>query len=205
MIEAGKGARREVQDMHLSRYACYLIVQNADPDKPVVALGQTYFAVQTRAAELSDDQQRLDLRERMTDMNKSLSEAAYNAGVVTSRDFGIFQDHGYKGLYDGETAADIHARMRLKKSQKILDWMGNEELAANLFRATQTDAAVRRDPSADPNLTHHRIGAEVREAIKRIGGTMPEDLPKAAESIQQLRRREERRLQTGPSLWDETE
>jgi DNA-damage-inducible protein D len=205
MVEVGSGAKRMVQDMHLSRYACYLIVQNADPDKPVVALGQTYFAVQTRAAELNEDQQRLDLRERMTDMNKSLSEAAYGAGVVTSRDFAIFQDHGYMGLYDGEKSSDIHARMGLKKSQKILDWMGNEELAANLFRATQTDAAVRRDPAADANLTHHRIGAEVREAIKRIGGTMPEDLPKASESIQQLKKREAKRLQSGPSLWDEEE
>jgi len=203
MIETGKGAVRAVQDFHLSRYACYLVVQNADPDKPVVALGQTYFAVQTRAAELTEEQQRIELRDRMTGMNKSLAEAAYAAGIETGYEFAIFQDHGYKGLYDGETAADIKARKGLKKSQHILDWMGNEELAANLFKSTQADSAIRRDPGADANLVHHRIGVEVRQTIERIGGTMPEKLPTPSESVQQLKRREEKRLQAGPTLWDE--
>jgi DNA-damage-inducible protein D len=139
----------------------------------------------------------------MTDMNKSLAEAAYNAGVVTQRDFGIFQDHGYKGLYDGETAADIHARKGLKKSQRILDWMGNEELAANLFKSTQADAKIRREPGRDPNAIHHEAGARVRQTIADLGGTMPEDLPTPSESIQQLKRREQKRLQAGPTLCDE--
>jgi len=201
-VELGSGAEREVQEWVLSRYACYLIVQNADPDKPVVALGQTYFAVQTRAAELTEDQQRIELRDRMSSMNKSLAKAAYAAGIETGYEFAIFQDHGYKGLYDGETAADIKARKGLKRSQHILDWMGNEELAAHLFKSTQADAAIRRDPGADANWVHHQIGVEVRQTIERIGGTMPEKLPTPSESVQQLRRREEKRLQSGPTLWD---
>jgi DNA-damage-inducible protein D len=176
MVQIGSGATRMVQDIQLSRYACYLVVQNADPDKPVVALGQTYFAVQTRAAELTEEQQRIELRDRMASMNKSLAEAAWNAGIKTGMEFAIFTDHGYMGLYDGLQENDIHARKNLKKSQTILDWMGNEELAANLFKSTQADAAIRRDPAADANLVHHQIGAEVRATIKRIGGTMPEDL-----------------------------
>jgi DNA-damage-inducible protein D len=123
LIEAGKGAKRELVDYHLSRYACYLIVQNGDPEKPAIAARQTYFAIRTREAEL-------------TDYNKQLASAAYDAGALTQQDFGIFQDHGYRGLYDGETSADIHLRKGLKKGQRILDYMGTDELAANLFRAS---------------------------------------------------------------------
>lgn len=153
MIETGKGAHREVEDVLLSRYACYLIVQNADPSKEIVALGQTYFAVQTRRAEMADDalagltedQKRLYVRAQMTEHNRLLAVAANDAGVVTSQDFAIFQDHGYMGLYGGLKARDIHARKGLKKSQQILDHMNSTELAANLFRATQTEEKLRRE------------------------------------------------------------
>lgn len=154
LIEAGKGAQREVDDVALSRYACYLIVQNGDPSKPVIAAGQTYFAVQTRRQELADeeafarldeDQKRLFLRREMKEHNKRLSDAAHDAGIVEPKDYAIFQNHGYKGLYGGLGRKEIHARKGLKQSQEILDHMGHEELAANLFRATQTEAKLRRE------------------------------------------------------------
>lgn len=204
MIQAGKGARREVEDMHLSRYACYLVVQNADPSKPLVALGQTYFAVQTRRQEeadqlagLSEDQRRLYLRGELTNHNRQLAEAANMAGVVQGIDFAIFQDHGYMGLYGGLRARDIHARKRLKKSQGILDHMSSEELAANLFRATQTDAKLRRDSiqgKESANHTHYEVGRKVRQTIQELGGTLPEDLPTPKESIQQLQTKERKKL-----------
>ncbi len=216
MIPTGKGARRPVQDWELSRYACYLIVQNADPSKPVVALGQTYFAVQTRRQELADAdelaglteaQKRLYVRTQVAAHNKQLAEAANLAGVITARDFAIFQDHGYRGLYNGETARDIAARKRLAKGEKILDWMGSTELAANLFRATQTEEKIRREGitgKQEANATHHAVGRAVRETIRQLGGTMPEDLPTPVESVQQLERREQRRLgaERQPSLFD---
>jgi DNA-damage-inducible protein D len=205
LIETGKGAHREVDDVQLSRYACYLVVQNADPSKEIVALGQTYFAVQTRRAELGDElaglseaQRRLYIRGQVADHNKRLADAAQDVGVVTSRDFAIFQDHGYMGLYNGERARDIHARKGLKKGQQILDWMDSEELAANLFRATQTEAKLRREEIVGKdaaNQTHFAVGREVRETIKRLGGTMPEELPTPSESIQQLRKREEQAIE----------
>jgi len=134
MVSIGSGAQREVEDIHLSRYACYLIVQNADPEKPIVALGQTYFASQTRMHELTDDQRRIEMREAVTEHGKQLKAVASEVGVVTARDFATFTDHGYMGLYAGEKARDIHARKGLKKGQHILDWMGYEELADNMFR-----------------------------------------------------------------------
>ncbi len=216
MVTLGSGAQRAVQDWHLSRYACYLVVQNADPDKEVVALGQTYFAVQTRRAELADElaglteaQQRLRLREEMKTRNLELAATASVAGIVTARDFAIFQDSGYRGLYAGETARDIGVRKGLKSGQKILDWMGSEELAANWFRATQAEAKIRRESitsKAEANQTHHDVGQEVRETIRRLGGTMPEDLPTPAESIQQVRRREQQRLmhERQPALFPES-
>ena len=206
LIEAGKGAQREVEDIALSRYACYLIVQNGDPSKPVIAAGQTYFAVQTRRQELSDEaafaqldeeQKRLFLRMEMKEHNKRLSDAAHDAGIVESRDYAIFQNHGYKGLYGGLNRKDIHERKGLKKSQEILDYMGHEELAANLFRATQTEAKLRREHiigKREANQTHYSVGKEVRETIKRLGGTMPEDLPTPTKSIKQLEREEKKRL-----------
>jgi DNA-damage-inducible protein D len=206
MVTIGSGARRRIADVRLSRYACYLIIQNADPEKPIVALGQTYFAVQTRRQELSDeqllanmseDQRRLFTRQQLVERNKLLAATATTAGVITSRDFAVFQDHGYMGLYNGERARDIAMRKGLKPGGPILDHMGAEELAANLFRATQAEAKIRRESVTGKdaaNATHHAVGREVRETIARLGGTMPEDLPAPSESIQQLDRKERERL-----------
>lgn len=198
MVEIGSGALREVEDVRLSRYACYLVVQNGDPGKPVIANGQTYFALQTRRQELSDDakfaqlsedEKRLAIRNELATHNKHLAAAAKEAGVETGIDFAIFQDHGYKGLYGGLGNKDIHARKGLKKSQKILDHMGSTELAANLFRATQTEEKLRRDRvsgKAQANKTHFDVGRKVRQTIDELGGTMPENLPKPDNSIQQI-------------------
>lgn len=206
MVEIGSGARREIEDCRLSRYACYLIVQNGDPSKPVIANGQTYFALQTRRQELADearfrtlteDERRLMLRGEMTEHNKALTAAAKNAGVETTLDYAVFQDHGYKGLYGGLGAKDIHATKGLKKSQKILDHMGSTELAANLFRATQTEEKLRRESvqgKKQANQTHYEVGAKVRQTIADLGGTMPEQLPTPQKSIKQIER-EQRQLQ----------
>lgn len=208
MIPIGHGAEREVEDFKLSRYACYLIVQNGDPSKPVIANGQTYFAIQTRRQELADDaafrrlsedQKRVYLRGEVREHNKQLVETAQQAGVETPVDFAVFQDHGYRGLYGGLGARDIHQRKGLKRSQQILDHMGSTELAANLFRATQTEEKLRRDEvtSKDAaNETHHEVGRHVRRTIEEIGGTMPEDLPTPDRSAKQLER-ERKRLEGG--------
>lgn len=202
MVEIGSGSQREIEDWELSRYACYLIVQNADPSKDVVALGQTYFAVQTRRQELADeallagmteDQKRLYIREQLKQHNKQLSAAAKAAGVVTSQDFATFHDHGYRGLYGGLNARDLAFRKNLKKGQQILDHMGSTELAANLFRATQTEDKLRRDNVGQKeraNQTHWKVGNEVRQTIQRLGGTMPEKLPTPTESIDDIKRKQ---------------
>lgn len=206
MVEIGSGARREVEDVRLSRYACYLIVQNGDPSKPVIANGQTYFAFQTRRQELADDAQfvrlseddkRLAIRNELAVHNKHLAAAAKDAGVDSPLDYAIFQDHGYKGLYGGLGAKDIRAHKGLKKSQKILDHMGSTELAANLFRATQTEEKLRRDGvrgKAQANQTHFDVGRKVRQTIQDIGGTMPESLPVPDSSIQQLESAKKKQL-----------
>lgn len=198
MVALGSGSLRELEDYQLSRYACYLVVQNGDPSKPVIAAGQTYFAVQTRRQELADDsafqqlkedQKRLFLRNELKEHNKQLVEAAQQAGVETSLDFAIFQNHGYKGLYGGLDQKGIHIRKGLKKSQKILDHMGSTELAANLFRATQAEEKLRRDQvqgKHHANETHRQVGQKVRQTIEELGGTMPEDLPPPTKSIRQL-------------------
>lgn len=195
MIETGKGAKRKVKDYHLSRYACYLIIQNADPSKELVALGQTYFAVQTRKQELLEqelkDKRRLFLREEMRKHNKQLAATACEAGVVTTLDFAIFQNHGYQGLYGGLDAKAIHARKELKPSQNILDHMDSTELAANLFRATQTEEKIKREKiigKHNANKAHYEVGKKVRETIAEIGGEMPENLP-VVESIKKVERR----------------
>ena len=203
MVTIGSGAERELDDIELSRYACYLIVQNGDPRKQVIALGQSYFAVKTRQQELienyanlSEDQKRLAIRYEMTKHNKLLSAAVKDAGVKTTIDYAVFQNHGYMGLYGGLKAGDIKNRKGLSKSQNILDHMGYEELAANLFRATQTEAKLRRDNiqgKENANQTHFTVGKEVRDTIERLGGTMPENLPTPEKSIQQLER-EQRKL-----------
>ena len=198
MVNIGSGAQRPVPDVHLSRYACYLIVQNGDPSKPVIANGQTYFAMQTRRQELADDanfarlsedEKRVAIRNELAQHNKYLAAAAKDAGVETSLDFAIFQEHGYKGLYGGLGAKDIHARKGLKKSQKILDHMGSTELAANLFRATQAEEKLRRDGvqgKQRANQTHFEVGKKVRDTIRELGGTMPENLPTPEQSVQQI-------------------
>jgi DNA-damage-inducible protein D len=192
MIEVGKGGQRPVKTVMMSRYACYLAIQNADPAKEIVAVGQTYFAVQTRRQELTDreieEQRRMLLRAEMKHHNTQLADAAKDAGVIDPKDYAIFQNHGYMGLYDGLKAQDIHQRKGLKKSQQILDHMGSTELAANLFRATQAEEKLRREKIVGKdkaNQAHHEVGAKVRQTIKELGGTMPEDLP-AVESIKKL-------------------
>jgi DNA-damage-inducible protein D len=192
MIEIGKGGQREVPSVNMSRYACYLVIQNADPSKDIVAKGQTYFAVQTRRQELADEnletERRLMLRQEMKTHNAKLAGAAKDAGVVSSMDYAIFQNHGYVGLYGGLSAQDIHHKKGLKKSQHILDHMGSTELAANLFRATQTEEKLRRDNiqgKDKANRTHREVGAKIRKTIQELGGTMPEHLP-AAEDIKKI-------------------
>lgn len=203
MVDIGSGAEREIDDVMLSRYACYLIVMNGDPRKEVIAVGQTYFAVKTRQQELidnyeqlSEDQKRLAIRNEMIAHNKSLAEAAQMAGIKDPRDYAIFQNKGYQGLYGGLGAKEIHARKGLKKSQKILDHMGSTELAANLFRATQTDEKLRRENIQGKQAacdTHYQVGKKVRQTIKELGGTMPEDLPTPQKSIAQIEREQEKR------------
>ena len=192
MIAIGKGGQRPVQTVMMSRYACYLVIQNADPAKEIVAVGQTYFAIQTRRQELSDqeieDQRRLTIRSELRMHNSQLADAAKGAGVIEPRDYAIFQNHGYIGLYGGLGAQDIHARKGLKKGEQILDHMGSTELAANLFRATQAEEKLRREKIVDKakaNRAHREVGAKVRQTIKELGGTMPEHLP-TAESIKRL-------------------
>ena len=194
MVMIGSGAERPFPSYALSRYACYLIIQNSDPSKEVVAMGQTYFAIQTRRQEVSDilieDNKRVVLRGEIKKHNTSLAEAADNAGV---ENYGKFQNYGYKGLYGGLDASDIHVVKKLKKSQKILDHMGSEELAANLFRATQADAKLRREKDTiqgetQASLAHFQVGQKVRKTIEELGGTMPEKLP-AVDSVAKAKTR----------------
>jgi DNA-damage-inducible protein D len=202
MMELGKGAFREVEDIHLTRYASYLIAQNADPRKKPVAFAQTYFAIQTRRQEiiddeaaqyvpLSEDQKRVLLREEIKTHNRSLFSAAKGAGVIEPLDYAIFQTHGYKGLYGGLDRQGIQRRKGLGAKQPILDHMGSTELAANLFRATQTEDKLRRDNVKGKdaaNVTHYEVGRTVRKAIHEIGGTMPENLPRAEDVAKVARR-----------------
>lgn len=213
-ITGGKGAQQQVQDVLLSRYAAYLVVMNGDPKMPVVAMGQEYFAEQTRRQELADelalmpeDELRLLRRGQINVYNTQLAAAAQQSGVIEPIDFAIFQDHGYRGLYGGLGARDIHQRKGLKKREQILDHMGSDELAANIFRASQTKQKLEREHitgKEKANRAHHDIGKIVRKAIAEAGGTMPENLPTPDKSIQQLQRDEQKRLeqQQQPSLFD---
>lgn len=205
MVAIGSGAKREMESVKLSRYACYLVVQNADPSKEVVAQGQTYFAIQTRMQEIqqmegynrlpTEDEKRLFLRNELKKHNLQLAEAAKKAGVIQPIDYAIFQNHGYMGLYGGLGAKEIHAKKGLKKSQQILDHMGSTELAANLFRATQAEDKLIRDKvkgKSNANKTHHEVGKKVRQTIKDLGGTMPENLPVEA-SVKKIENTEKKK------------
>ncbi len=206
LVEIGSGAQRDIVDIQLSRYACYLIIQNADPSKEVVALGQTYFAVQTRKQEIleksfgklqNEKEKRLFLRKEMAEHNKQLADAAKRAGVIQPFEYAVFQNHGYMGLYDGLGAKEIHSKKGLKKSQNILDYMGSTELAANLFRATQTEEKLKREnikEKQQANKTHFEVGKKVRQTIKELGGTMPEELP-IEESIKKIKSNKKKKLE----------
>jgi DNA-damage-inducible protein D len=204
MVAIGSGAKRKQGDYELSRYACYLIVQNGDPRKEIIALGQTYFAIQTRRAEVADafnqlneNNKRLVVRGNIKQWNQLLAEAARNAGVITNEEFAIFQNAGYMGLYGGFSVADVHKRKDLKENEKILDFMGSTELIANLFRISQTEEKLKRDEistAIEANNAHYEVGEKIRKAIIEMGATLPEDLPKPAKSIQVVEREEIRRL-----------
>ena len=204
MVDIGSNAKRSVEDYELSRYACYLIVMNGDPRKEVIALGQTYFAVKTRQQELiedyerlSEEQKRIAIRNEMKRHNSALADAAHDAGIKEPRDYAIFQNYGYMGLYNGLKAKDIKERKGLKKSQDILDYMGSTELAANLFRATQTEEKLRREHiqgKSEANKTHFEVGKKVRQTIKELGGTMPEDLPTPEKSVRQIEKEHEKKM-----------
>lgn len=196
MITIGKGGKRSQLDYKLTRYACYLIVMNGDPRKDVIAWGQTYFAVQTRQQELAElydrlteDERRLFIRGDIRQKNMLLAEAAHRAGIITRQEYAAFQDAGYRGLYGGMTARDIAQNKGLAEGEEILDHMGSEELAANLFRITQTEAKMKREGVSSPvaaNATHFEVGRTVRKTIEELGGTMPEDLPTPDRSIPEL-------------------
>ncbi len=194
MVEIGFGAKREQKDYKLTRYACYLIAQNANPRLKIVALAQTYFAIQTRKQEitekeysmLTEDEKRFYQRDLTKKGNYSLNQTAKKAGV---KNFDKFHNAGYKGLYNGETADDIAKRKGLRYREDILDNMGSEELAANLFRITQTESKLKKDKVDTEKKacdTHNKIGKIVRKAIKEAGGTMPEKLPTPQKSLKQL-------------------
>ena len=202
MVQIGSGAERKQKDYKLTRYACYLIAQNGDSRKKVIALAQTYFAIQTRKQEISEkeysllteDEKRFYQRNLTRKGNYSLNQTAKNAGV---KNFDKFHNSGYKGLYNGETADDIAKRKGLRYREDILDNMGSEELAANLFRITQTESKLKRDnisTEKEANKTHYNIGKNIREAIAKNGGTMPENLPTPEKSLKQLEKESKKKL-----------
>lgn len=208
MVQIGSGAERELDTVHLSRYACYLIIQNADPSKEIIALGQTYFAVQTRKQEIieskkyqelkTEEEKRLFLRSEMKRHNKILAATARESGVIEPMDYAVFQDHGYKGLYGGLSQKGIHKKKGLMKGQQILDHMGSTELAANLFRATQAEEKLRKENvqgKEKANKTHYEVGLKVRKTIKELGGEMPENLP-TVDSIKKIEKKSNRRIQS---------
>ena len=201
-IKMPKGAKKVIDDFKLTRYACYLIAQNGDSRKKTIALAQTYFAIQTRKQEitrqeyeqLSEDEKRLYTRQNVKDKNKYLFDTAKTAGV---KNYGKFNNAGYRGLYNGETAKDIATRKGISDKEDILDYMSSTELAANLFRITQTDEVLKNkniNNEDDACITHNKVGQAVRQTIKKIGGTMPEDLPTPNKSAKQIEKEKNKKL-----------
>ena len=202
MVQIGSGAKRIQTDYKLTRYACYLIAQNGDPRKEVIALAQTYFAIQTRKQEifekeyneLTEDEKRLYQRNLTKKGNYTLNQTAKKAGV---KNFDKFHNAGYKGLYNGETADDIAKRKGLRYREDILDNMGSEELIANLFRISQTEQKLKREKirtEKDANNTHFEVGAKIRKTIEELGGTMPEELPTPEKSLKEIEKENKKRL-----------
>ena len=196
MVRTGSSYRK-IEDYRLSRYACYLIVQNSDSRKKVISLGQTYFAIQTRKMELvefnyeelSEDEKRLYTRKKVSEGNYCLNRTALNSGV---RNLAEFHNAGYRGLYNGETANDIFKRKGLRYREDILDNMGSDELIVNLFRISQTNQKLKNDNirnEVDANNTHYNMGKDIRDFIKTQGGIMPENLPTPSKSLKQLSRK----------------
>jgi len=210
LIEHGKRGKRQLIDYKLSRYACYLIVQNGDPRKEIIATGQTYFAIQTRRQEVADyfnqlgeDNKRLVVRGDIKQWNQMLAEAARSAGVITAEEFARFQNAGYMGLYGGETVQDIHRRKRLSPNQKILDYMNSQELIANLFRISLAEEKIRVEQIEGIDTatqTHNSVGQEVRQTIQRVGGVLPENQPTPDKSIEEIQKEQLKKLKSQKKL-----